>query len=404
MARNLKVFLSSPFLGADVAEAFWGDMEELYFTRRQAEGVWSAMLWYCLQLVGGATSLIKLAGIKLVANKVRGGASRSRKKIIIKERSTSHLIFWAAVAAVLVAASPLFPSPFIERLLLYSGILIIAVCLVAVIAWPVDRFIATVSSWVVSGLDVLIRRPVVNVLEFQRLSECLGSRASRDDLKSFLKGFYPHYQRTTRAQTIAEHCLLALRLSKEPVQLKLQHHDDSSTLTVVTFNHPGLAEKIVGALAESDMSIERFSLFVNSANVAVGSFHFKSNADHSPAKTQHFLRSLYACISGKPPGEHMPRIRLPLRPQGPRLAYFQTEVRFDDSGSRHSTCLEILARDREGLLYDIMCEIARSGCDIKTALVEREGSKATDFFYLTKHGEKLDAATQSHLEETLLRL
>jgi UTP:GlnB (protein PII) uridylyltransferase len=56
------------------------------------------------------------------------------------------------------------------------------------------------------------------------------------------------------------------------------------------------------------------------------------------------------------------------------------------------------------VLCDITGHFAFYGCDIRAAFVETNGFKATDSFYLTKDGEKIDSETKSRLEEMLLKL
>jgi [protein-PII] uridylyltransferase len=79
-----------------------------------------------------------------------------------------------------------------------------------------------------------------------------------------------------------------------------------------------------------------------------------------------------------------------------------TQLRFDDSASSHSTLLELIARDRPGLIYRTSRVLAESGCNIEIALVDTEGPKAIDVFYLTSAGKKLDAARQEALHAALI--
>ena len=64
--------------------------------------------------------------------------------------------------------------------------------------------------------------------------------------------------------------------------------------------------------------------------------------------------------------------------------------------------LEIVARDRSGLLYEISSVLADAGCNIEAALIDTQDEKAIDVFYLTMQGHKLDDALQETLRESLI--
>jgi UTP:GlnB (protein PII) uridylyltransferase len=59
--------------------------------------------------------------------------------------------------------------------------------------------------------------------------------------------------------------------------------------------------------------------------------------------------------------------------------------------------LEIVAKDRLGLLSTIARTISQAGCNIEVALISTEGHKAIDNFYLTYQSGQLAGELQSHL-------
>jgi [protein-PII] uridylyltransferase len=54
------------------------------------------------------------------------------------------------------------------------------------------------------------------------------------------------------------------------------------------------------------------------------------------------------------------------------------------------------------LLYQVSSVLAELGCNIEIALIDTEGEKVIDVFYLTSQGSKLVPEAQKAIEKTLL--
>ncbi|MFY9980234.1 MAG: hypothetical protein WAK22_18550, partial [Candidatus Sulfotelmatobacter sp.] len=73
----------------------------------------------------------------------------------------------------------------------------------------------------------------------------------------------------------------------------------------------------------------------------------------------------------------------------------------DDESSSSTTLLQVIAQDRPRLLHKISSCLSRQQCNIEIALIDTEGQMAIDVFYLTSHGQKLDASRKREIAKAL---
>ena len=78
-----------------------------------------------------------------------------------------------------------------------------------------------------------------------------------------------------------------------------------------------------------------------------------------------------------------------------------TEILFDNEISPGATVLEIFTPDRPALLHDIGRTLAKLGCNLEVALIDTEGGKAIDVFYLTHENAKLSPKFQARVRKAL---
>lgn len=224
------------------------------------------------------------------------------------------------------------------------------------------------------------------------------------DVERFLEGFPRRYRAVHSAEEIAAHFELYRKLDLEPVQSEVKARHHSFSLTVLTADRPALFATISGVLAGWGMNIVKADAFANAAGVILDTFQFVDlhhTLELNPGEIGRMQQSLADVLSGNAPLEPLLRGRERASKARPPKVAIETRIEYDDTSSAQSTLLEIMAQDRPGLLYEVGSALARLGCNIDVALIDTEGQKAIDVFYLTDRGNKLSGPKENLLREVL---
>jgi len=224
----------------------------------------------------------------------------------------------------------------------------------------------------------------------------------RPELATFLDGFPTRYRRIHSDAQIEEHFRLEQLRLRDGVALQLRREPGAYALTVLAADQPGLFAALCGTLASFGMNIVKAEAASNSGGCALDEFRFTDPArtlELNPEEMDRLRWTVECVVRGAIEVSDLLKRR---RPKGRSSASrMPSTIVFDDLASDSSTLLNFSGEDRPGLLFDLASALTDEECNIEVVLVNTEGDRAIDVFYVTRQGVKLDPPAQDHLRARL---
>lgn len=240
----------------------------------------------------------------------------------------------------------------------------------------------------------------------ERVAPVLAAAEGEDDkeaLRDFLEGFPERYLRTHTTEEILEHYAWSRELAERNAAVHIRRVGSQYEVHVLTGDKPFLFAALCATMAGFGLNIERAEAFSNARGVVLDSFHTTVSSSRGGEIEDAELRQLEKTLKRVVAGREDPHALLGRRKRlfGARgRTPIEPAVTFDNQSSSRATIFHVAAEDRTGLLYDLTSAFSKNGCDIEVVLIETQGRKAIDVFYVVLDGRKLtDDEAQSLIKE-----
>jgi [protein-PII] uridylyltransferase len=214
-------------------------------------------------------------------------------------------------------------------------------------------------------------------------------------LEAFMTSMPERYLVSNTPVEIAAHAVLARKAEGQPVLAGLvpSRYPEAAELCIIAADRPGLLAALTAAVAASRLEVHKAEIhsriLADGTVQAVDLFWVRHRIDGvvGAAKPLPKLeRDLRAVLTGKSTPRDLGGARAP-SPWGERPSpAVTTEVSIDHRASAHQTVIEVVTRDRPGLLFALADALHGLGLSIAVAKINTEGNRVADVFYVTEMG------------------
>jgi [protein-PII] uridylyltransferase len=227
-------------------------------------------------------------------------------------------------------------------------------------------------------------------------------------LQEFLDTMPDRYLLSNTAAEIAAHAHVAFAARAAPIGLRLvpSRHpevaelcivtaersdpaDDGTGVCVITHDRPGLLAAIAAAMTASRLEIHAAQVYsrrgAGGTLQAVDVFWVRDRTGGLEAVERALPKlecDLRGVIEGRVAARDLVRPRSTSRWSEPPSPPVLSEVTVDNHTSSEHTIIEVVAKDRPGLLFTLANALHEAGLTIAVAKVNTEGNRVVDVFYV----------------------
>lgn len=246
-----------------------------------------------------------------------------------------------------------------------------------------DLYLRTLRTFERSG-GIEQEKRQLTAARFLSLQEAARGSFEPEEIRSFLEAMPTHYLSTTSVQKQLYHLEMFRQLLKENLVIRHRHrHDKGYTeLTVCAYDAYGMFYRTAGTIAAKNLNVLRAQVYTGRNGVMIDTFQI-TDAQGKLIIYDEVWKTITADLREVLSGERRPPEPHPSQFDRAVTATIPASVEFDNAISDALTIIDIVARDRVGLLYRITKCLYDLNLDIASAKIVTEGVRVMDSFYVS---------------------
>jgi [protein-PII] uridylyltransferase len=216
------------------------------------------------------------------------------------------------------------------------------------------------------------------------LQEAARGSFEPEEIRSFIDAMPVHYLDATSVRKQLYHLEMFRHLMKEKLVIRYRHrHDKGYTeLTICAYDAYGMFYRTAGTIAAKNLNVLRAQVYTGRNGVMIDTFQI-TDADGKLIDYDEVWKTITADLRDVLSGERIPPEPRPSQFLRAVTATVPASVEFDNAASDALTIIDIVAKDRVGLLYRITKCLYDLNLDIASAKIVTEGVRVMDSFYVS---------------------